>query len=278
MLIVRPLGGLCNRLRTISSAYELANSTGSELKIIWDIDNHSLHAPFFKLFKSVPGITIEENYIDSKSKFALFLLKRFWITNISATFISQPFLYKTIDEKWSEEKLKIYFEEHLKNNKNLYVECCWDFYPINKKYYLFKPVEELQKIIDVQSRKLNSDTIGIHIRRTDHTIAIKESPLELFLSKIKNLSDQNAHANFFLATDDKEVEDTFNQLFEGRIMTYSDHKSRSSDEGVQQAVIDLFLLSKTKKIIGSFWSSFSMAAAEIGGIELEVVVAKAPNQ
>jgi len=277
MLIVRPLGGLCNRLRTISSAYELANSTGNKLKIIWDIDNYSLHAPFFKLFKSIPGIVIEENYIDSKRKFGLFLLRRFWMTNTSFTFITQSFLYKTIDDKWSEEKLKTYFERQLKNKKNLYVECCWDFYPINKKYYLFKPIDELQKIIDVESQKITSQTIGIHIRRTDHTIAIKESPLELFFSKIKELCEQHIHINFFLSTDDKEVEYTLNEMFKGRIITYSNQKSRSSDEGVQQAVIDLFLLGKTKKIIGSFWSSFSMAAAEIGDIELEVVT-NVPNQ
>ena len=48
-----------------------------------------------------------------------------------------------------------------------------------------------------------------------------------------------------------------------------DDTDRNSLEGMKFAVVDLFCLSKTKKIIGSVGSSYSQIAAEIGGIEVE---------
>lgn len=48
-----------------------------------------------------------------------------------------------------------------------------------------------------------------------------------------------------------------------------DDTDRNSLEGMKFAVLDLFCLSKTNKIIGSVGSSYSQIAAEIGGIEVE---------
>ena len=44
--------------------------------------------------------------------------------------------------------------------------------------------------------------------------------------------------------------------------------------GIQDAVIDLYSLANCRKLIGSYWSSFSEVAAQLRGIEL--VIAKDP--
>ena len=39
---------------------------------------------------------------------------------------------------------------------------------------------------------------------------------------------------------------------------------------IDEAVVDLFCLAHTRRVIGSYWSSFSDMAAEISGIPLEI--------
>ena len=69
--------------------------------------------------------------------------------------------------------------------------------------------------------------------------------------------------------DDEKVKKELQDKFPGRVITLMDDTSRDSLEGMKFAVVDLFCLSKTKKILGSVASSYSQIAAEIGGIKVE---------
>lgn len=66
-----------------------------------------------------------------------------------------------------------------------------------------------------------------------------------------------------------EVKESLKSKYPNRIITLLDDTDRNSLEGMKFAVVDLFCLSKTRKIIGSVASSYSQIAAEIGGIEIE---------
>ena len=66
-----------------------------------------------------------------------------------------------------------------------------------------------------------------------------------------------------------EVKESLESKYPNRIITLMDDTDRNSLEGMKFAVLDLFCLSKTNKIIGSVGSSYSQIAAEIGGIEVE---------
>ena len=71
-----------------------------------------------------------------------------------------------------------------------------------------------------------------------------------------------------MSTDDKNTEAEFIQLFGDRIILHNKKDiSRNSKEGMIDAAIDLYNLSICEKIYGSYRSSFSDMAAEIGGIE-----------
>lgn len=65
-----------------------------------------------------------------------------------------------------------------------------------------------------------------------------------------------------------EVKESLKSKYPNRIITLMDDTDRNSLEGMKFAVLDLFCLSKTKKILGSVGSSYSQIAAEIGGIEV----------
>ena len=80
--------------------------------------------------------------------------------------------------------------------------------------------------------------------------------------------ENNCTTNFFLATDDEDVKREMICRFGNKIISCNDNASRNSVEGMKFAVVDLYCLINTKKIIGSAASSYSELAAELGGIEL----------
>ena len=80
---------------------------------------------------------------------------------------------------------------------------------------------------------------------------------------------KNTNTKFYVASDDDEVKESLKSKYPNRIITQMDDTDRNSLEGMKFAVLDLFCLSKTNKIIGSVGSSYSQIAAEIGGIEVE---------
>ena len=79
---------------------------------------------------------------------------------------------------------------------------------------------------------------------------------------------------------DAEIEETveiiknkpgLKKLFGNKIISFSAHKDRNSAIGIQDALADLFLLSKTSRIWGSFYSSFSEIAAKLNKTPLEII-------
>ena len=60
------------------------------------------------------------------------------------------------------------------------------------------------------------------------------------------------------------------EQFPEEIIVYKKELSREKEEGIKDALVDMLCLSKTSRIIGSFWSSFSEVSAEIGRIPLTI--------
>lgn len=74
-----------------------------------------------------------------------------------------------------------------------------------------------------------------------------------------------------LATDDPAIEYAIKERFPDRVVVRPKVFARDKAAGVRDALVDLLLLSRCRRILGSHWSSFSETAAEIGGIDLEIV-------
>ena len=134
---------------------------------------------------------------------------------------------------------------------------------------IFVPQLDIQKKIDKVVQNFTKRTIGIHIRRTDNIESIKSSPLEAFINSITAELKKDANTKFYLASDDDHVKDILEEKFPDSIITIREDVDRNTLEGMKFAVVDLFCLSKTQKIIGSVFSSYSQIAAELGNIEIE---------
>ena len=76
---------------------------------------------------------------------------------------------------------------------------------------------------------------------------------------------------FFVATDSRDEEQAMRQVFGDRVMARPKELSRSRPAGIRDALVDLLCLAQTSLVIGSCWSAFSEAAAELGGRPLIVV-------
>lgn len=254
MIIIQPEGGLCNRMRAVCSALELAKRKHTKLIILWYC-NEDLNAPFELLFKPIKGIKVI-NYSSSKDFRRLFLRK------ISRMKMDDKDI---IANRVNGELDKVYVE----NIKlPLYICTFAQFYNIEEQFKIFQPAKPIKEKIGMVLKKYSTYTVGVHIRRTDQEKSIEYSKTENFIDLMKKEFLKNSNVKFYLATDDFEEEKNIRKEFPKSIISNSNRNlSRDSREGMLDAVIDLYCLSNCQKIIGSYWSSFTDVAAAINGLE-----------
>jgi hypothetical protein len=273
MITLEPQGGLANRMRVIASGLWLMKESNQELEVIWNL-NEDLNCNFDLLFHYMQDISI----IDKREKDFYVChtnhpklnkrIKGYFKNRLLGMgyCINEPDFYNLI---W---KNKMAIDKIARKNKNIYISTCQEFGSNYNEFKFFLPSQSIQQIIDEQVSKFNKNTIGIHIRRTDNVRSIAESPIELFISKMEKEVEKNSSVNFFLATDDKETEQHLLNRFGSKIIVYKKVLDRNLERGIIDAVVDMYCLSNTKYIYGSYWSSFSDIASRVGNIELKVLI------
>ena len=258
-----PMGGLANRLRSIASGINLAKDCNSKLKIIW-FKTWEIGCRFDQLFNPINSEMIE---LKEASFLDLILFDRPRKKNF---FIPGVF-HKLLFEKYFHENTKTIacsFDYHTwAKGHNVCIISCYEFYEKDgiNGFENFTPISVIQKKIDEVAQKFPPNIIGVHIRRTDNRFSISNSPTELFIEKMKEEKD----SSFYLASDLIQEKQNIISLFKDKIYCYDCIIERGTVEGIKNAVIELFLLSKTKKIYGSCSSSFGEIAAKIGKIEFK---------
>ncbi len=111
------------------------------------------------------------------------------------------------------------------------------------------------------------------------TFAIENSPTELFLAAMHREVEADPGVTFFLATDSPQEEYTMQAAFPNHIVTHEKQSLHRDDPAaIKDAVIDLFVLSKCRKIIGKYgallpkpprlWDQRICASFKKGGIML----------
>ena len=85
----------------------------------------------------------------------------------------------------------------------------------------------------------------------------------------------NGDCQFYVATDSEEEKKRLKDIFGERILTLPRAADRNSITGMQDALVELYVLSHTRKILGSMQSSYSETAAQISNIHCELLTKKA---
>ena len=266
-LVVYLRNGLANRLRVLASASILAECAGRNLLVNW-IPSKECNVEWEDLFhtqiRSCPlplsgfqvGIDL---YNDA-------VIPRCWYQDTPRLAVpSGPDLVAlhTCRNFQPEEMANEAYEEA----KSLF-------------YRNLRPVDTVRKTIsDMQKRYFEGrDVIGVHIRRKDHLDFLKKDhrlvcPTNLFVEAMENVLHATPDTKFFLATDDEKEEKLIRRLFARAVIVYEKEGSgRNTTKGMQDALVDWLLLSKTSRIIASYASSFSQEAGMVNRIKTDVIV------
>src|SRR5436309_15600837 len=150
MLIIEPLEGLGNRMRALDSAQSLANTINRPLVVVWR-RARSLGARFDELFERPPNITFSPPGLLRAPGYVL----------------DQP--------RVKELKLANFPFEDLRQHPTVYIKTWERFFPSPQPFFFFSPIEPLSARIALLSSDF-AETMGVHIRRTDHIRAIEGSP------------------------------------------------------------------------------------------------------
>ena len=254
-------GGLCNRLRVVLSALYFSQHTEVPIRVEWS-KHQECFAHFTDLFMPIET----ENFCITPMKWWHTPVER---KNLHLPALIRLLLYNRQIKNFLPSKhgeVSLLAQQH----PRLYLSTCYSImdYP-QEVARILRPTPDIQQEIDVITQHFAPHTIGVHIRRTDNKESISGSPTTAFIDAMKMEVEKNRDVRFFVATDDVSVRALLQNTFPSRIITQEFHKChRDTLSGMKQAVVDLFCLSKTSKIIGSYWSSFTDTAAEIGNTPL----------
>lgn len=270
MIFVEPLGGLANRMRVIASSVKLGAMVNKKVVVIWN-ENYEINCPFDLLFENSQLFQVQPKnllyrFLESTNQPGIKKIK----TVIKNKLIGIDYCITEADFPeliWSG---KLDLSKVAKYNRNIYIQTCQEFGD-NLSYECLKPVKELEGRIDSVSSLFDEFTLGIHIRRTDNETSIVNSPIELFVNTMKAEIEIDSRTNFFMCSDDLEVINHVKNLFGEKIITFERELTRETRKGIMDAVVDIFCLAKTSKIYGSYWSSFSEVAAQLGNTKMITV-------
>jgi len=291
------LGGISNRLKCLVSLWRIGVLTKRKLLIYWP-RNSVCGANFSDLF---------ENNFQEISREKLFRLKKkeYKFHDPNDISIENPQKKYLVSDTWRwaflrEEKItKLIARDKIENYPIYesrtaptqdYKGIDFAFNKINPNIkkeiwrYLkkIKPIEKIrEKVSEFEEKNSIRDCIGVHIRQGDY-LAGKDrlgfvSREEEFINRINELIEVNPKERFFLCTDSEEVQERFKELFKERVVIFS--KTNFDREGVvftQEGLIDLLLLSKTKRILGTYGSTFTEMAWWLGNCKpkIEIMIDK----
>lgn len=270
MIIIEPCAGLGNRLLGLGSAYAVAKKLDRKLVVMWKREV-GCNIRFQELFDlPFEVVEISENGL-KKEPVAQILgdrAKKKW-RNSADRFLECDEVEK-IKEREGYEGLFHLIEQ----TPVIYLKAFGPICEVTAESYSFvKPSKNIEEKGAYLFRELTGQCVGVHVRRTDHTEAIANSPLALFAERMKKELETAADISFFVATDDKEVRRELKELLPDAklIFPQSDVIDRDSKEGIEEAFIEMLALSKCRKILGSYNSTFSLLPSYIGNIPLETV-------
>ena len=256
-LTVEPIAGLGNRMRVVGSALALARATGARLRLIWT-RTPDLHCRFLELFEPLPDVVLAE-----RSRTLSRIVRRLIMPVSPRTRI----VYQAEIERLLSAGADF---PALLRAAPMYVATCTRFFEAPQLLAPLIPAQQLRREVDAFSARFDGHTVGVHIRRRDFAFQHR-SPTGAFLARMHTEVMNDSLTRFFVSSDDPDEEALLRQEFGDRILTRPKHFTRSRPEGIRDAVVDLYCLARTRRIVAGIYSSFSEAAAEIGGIERVVI-------
>ncbi len=287
-----PTSGLANQLRGLTSAMLMAEDLGRELHLSWNEHQDMPDTSLSDLF-SEPILTpttlsgssfsrLEQWRFCHRNREVLNLrdqLKRAVFPHHQFNSIGCDMVATGINPASRRILISSYYSYSLRRIPDPV------FYRRrNRAYQSFVLVPELdQAIKKFEANAFGDHTLGIHLRTG---VSIRNAkmgihagshfwpegiPFQTFFTLIDEEIDAHPGTKILLATDNLSVCDPLLSRYEDRIIMYPKPTDngmigRSSLADHKNALVDLFLLARTQKLIGTYNSTFSYEAAVIGDV------------
>jgi hypothetical protein len=258
-------------MRAIASAEALGRATNTALKVIWCV-NPDVGARYEDIFRPTDRYKIlDVNLRRSPRDILHLLIYCEWqqIKGVPTAWVTRSYFHNRVFANlrpgdFSDRRL----EEIVRSGRRTLLTSWWSFYgEPTLDFSMFALHEQQQAELDEISGTFTENTVGVHIRRTDNVNAIRYSPTHAFITAMKECLAADPDARFFLTTDCSDTEREITKIFGNQITSRRRKLGRDSAAGLCDAAVDLFLLSRTSRILGSYYSTFSETAASIGQIE-----------
>lgn len=242
-LVLYPDGGICNRLRAIASARRLCKLLKARCSVVWNWGN------FNDYFVKPGDLEIKKPNCDqSEVQICHFPMNLNGNRTVDVSVKSVDLISGYVFWGSHEEEVKLG----------------------DIKQYLPLLAPRLLARVKTFSRNNFKNTVGFHMRRTDNTKCIENSPDDLFIQKGHQVV--SGGGTIFLATDNIATEFKMKRIFGDSIVTYprrqvlNERWPREFDPtAMEDDLMDLFLLVEAQYIIGSYWSSYSGLAILLNG-------------
>lgn len=265
-ITIVPRSGLCNRMRAMDSAISLGKMLHRPVHVLW-APEPGMAARFHELFGTVPGIRMSDQLGVSGSLLLRWgrhpMLRKAWKALTGGTYYHFDMHEELVNDIGHDGSGLAHAPVHIANVSR--------FFGTAPRYEQFVPVPRLRERIDALSAAFAPNTIGVHMRRTDNVESIAVSTDERFVAHMRAAVLADPATTFYLASDSIACKRLMLERFGDRVITDLRPAQRGTLAGMEEAVVQLYALARTSKILGSHWSSFSHTAAHIGGIE-EVIV------
>lgn len=274
MITMFPENGLCNRMMAVASGYALAKELGQPYQVIWNKD-HFLGSAFRDLFRPMPDVPVKEicwqGSLGDRIRYPYL-----WFTKHPLAGKLPEMLRRVVYDRVlrSPELHALLVADRsiaaeLQDTRKALLFSYEEFHSgAVSSLRCFQPLPNLKDIVDREARSFGPNVIGVHIRKPDHDTVIWQNSLEEFEARMSREAESDGSATFFLATDGADSEARIKAIFGHRVLVRKKNRSRETVDGMRDAVIDLYLLSRTRKVLGSSGSTFSTTSAALGGIPL----------
>ncbi|MCR4740279.1 MAG: hypothetical protein K5886_08490 [Lachnospiraceae bacterium] len=272
VIVLDIYAGIGNRFQGLSALSRVYKDLGCRCIILWRVEN-SCNIRYEKLLKKKDHIRVINLYDTGLRKNPVRTIIGRLLVKIIKHRADRCYtlneMHELTREKGYEGVLEI-----LRSNKLNYIFSRSSFVPFT--------TDDLELVdcspgVEKRGRDLwkkieeGGNVIGIHVRRTDNVVSIKNSPDELFYKRMDSELAKDDSVRFFLCTDDESVERNMIKRYgEDRFILYKKVNNRSSKEGLQDALVEMMGLSKCRMIVGSKGSTFSYFANKIGKNEYVV--------
>ena len=273
-------GGLSNRIKSWVSCYRITPNN-ENVRVYWSIlDNyetkkHILNCSFNKLFTNnieIDNLSSFQNSNDNPiSIYNSHCLKIFDSDKL-------PMNFNTFNSQCA---VRFIMNDPMRRN----IDFMYNKIPneliqeYRELFKIVKPIPKLQDKIDTFGSQFNENSVSVHIRSWNRKNEMgRRAYLHNVIKFEKEMMKYGAEYNFFIATDSMDVRKYFTQksVLKDRVMLYQRttdlDTSRDFPEGVQEDLIELYLLSKNRILLGSHFSTFTEVAWWLGPNNMSVTV------